>query len=303
MSVPSPFYKGKVRNLYDVSGDSMIIVASDRVSAFDVVFNEPIPEKGKILTHISSLWFQAIRKSGLQEKLGFMDQMLEDDISRFPEPYTDYEEFRGRSVLVRKCNRIDFEFVVRGYLAGSAWKEYASTGKVAGQTMPAGLSMASKLPTPIFTPATKAPEGEHDENISVERMKEILGTNLTKKLETISIEIFQYAASIMYRAGIILCDTKFEFGMLGDKICLIDEVLTPDSSRYWDVAKYKPGSNPPGFDKQYIRDHLENSGWNKEPPAPPLSSEVIESTTTLYQEIEKRIEQALSSLPTAGKSA
>ncbi len=289
MALPEPFYRGKVRDLYPVDDESMIIVASDRISAFDVVFPEPIPDKGKILTEISNMWFQSIRSSDLPEQYNFADHMISSDISDFPEPYRDYEPFAGRAVYVKKAKRVDFECVVRGYLAGSGWKEYSKSGTVCGHQLPKGLEMSSRLPEPIFTPSTKAPEGEHDENITVEKMKQILGTELTNRLETVSIELYKFAATLMSRAGIILCDTKFEFALEGDRLILIDEVLTPDSSRYWDAAQYKTGISPPGFDKQFIRDYLETTDWNKNPPPPPLPEEVIEKTGELYKTIMERI--------------
>jgi phosphoribosylaminoimidazole-succinocarboxamide synthase len=293
MKLPEPFYKGKVRDLYEADSTSMILKASDRISAFDVVFPDPIPGKGEVLTAISNAWFMALRKSGLQEKLDFTDHIISTDISEFPEPFKDHPDLAGVSVLVKKTKRIDFECVVRGYVAGSAWKEYEKTGTICGHTMPKGLEQAGKLPEPIFTPATKAPQGEHDENVSIEKMMQIAGVDLTRKLEKISIEIYNYAADILSRGGIILCDTKFEFGIDDGKIVLIDEILTPDSSRYWDAARYKAGTNPPGYDKQFIRDHVEDLGWNKKPPAPHLSEDVVSQTTELYAEIRKRIESAL----------
>jgi len=284
----TPFYRGKVRDLYDAD-PYIILVASDRLSAFDVVFHESIPDKGKILTGISCFWFNTIRKSGLHQSLNFTDHMVSSNISEFPEPYNNYQPFLDRSVLVKKTKRIDYECVVRGYLAGSGYKDYLKTGSVCGHKLPPGLALASKLPSPIFTPATKAPEGKHDENISIETMRADLG-DLAIRLEDISIAIFRFASELMLREGIILCDTKFEFGLLDGNIVLIDEVLTPDSSRYWNLKTYSTGSNPPGYDKQYVRDFLENSGWNKEPPPPMLPSEVIAKTQSLYKEIESKIQ-------------
>lgn len=296
MTIPEPFYRGKVRDLYPVDDQSMIIVATDRVSAFDVVFQEPVQGKGEILTKISDLWFQAIRNTDLPESFNFTDHIITSDVDEFPEPYKGHEPFRGRAIHVKRVKRIDFECVVRGYLAGSGWKEYEKTGTVCGHALPPELKMSSKLPVPIFTPSTKAPDGEHDENITVERMKEMLGTDLTKRLETISIELYKFAAAMMSRAGIILCDTKLEFGLDGDKLVLIDEVLTPDSSRYWDAAQYKVGISPPGYDKQYIRDYLESINWNKNPPPPRLPEEVIQNTRKLYDQIQTRVENVMQSV-------
>ena len=292
--IPEPFYRGKVRDLYSVDDASMIIVASDRISAFDVVFRETVPGKGRILNSISTRWFFALRGSGLMQQLGFSDQLLADDVSKFPEPFRNHETFRDRAIHVRRTNRIDFECVVRGYLAGSGWKDYQRTGAVCGHKLPAGLRQAERLPEPIFTPATKAQIGDHDENVSVETMRAAIGIELTDRLERISIAIYQYARERMAARGILLCDTKFEFGLSGDGIVLIDEALTPDSSRYWDAETYAIGANPPGFDKQYIRDYLEELGWNKQPPPPALPADVIARTVDLYTEIERRIELALA---------
>jgi phosphoribosylaminoimidazole-succinocarboxamide synthase len=222
-----------------------------------------------------------------------MDHLLETDLQRFPVPFSTMSELKNRSVLVQRTRRIDFECVVRGYLAGSAWKEYQSTGSLPGIQLPAGLRQSDQLPQPLFTPATKAEVGDHDENVSFERMKQDLGDDLAEKLKQVSIDIFLYASGKMAEAGILLCDTKFEFGLLDGKLVLIDEVLTPDSSRYWDASTWAPGTNPPGYDKQYVRDYVEELGWNKSPPAPHLPDSVIEKTIGLYQSIEKRIEQVL----------
>ncbi len=293
-SIPEPFYKGKVRDLYPVDDSSMILAATDRLSAFDVVFGQPVPGKGKILTGISNLWFESLQNSGLMQKLDFGSHIIETDVDRFPDPYRGREEFRGRAVHVRRCNRVDFECVVRGYLAGSGWKDYQKTGEVSGHALPSGLRQADILPEPIFTPATKAPLGEHDENVTFASMKKSLGEKLAGRLETISIEIYKYAAAKMEKSGILLCDTKFEFGQLDGKLVLIDEVLTPDSSRYWDAASYAPGQSPPGYDKQYVRDYVESIHWNKSPPAPVLPDEVINKTVDLYSIIFNKIKQTLA---------
>ncbi|MDH5654719.1 MAG: phosphoribosylaminoimidazolesuccinocarboxamide synthase [Spirochaetia bacterium] len=291
---PDPFYKGKVRDLYPVSDTSMIIVASDRISAFDVVFPDIVPDKGKILNRVSLLWFEALRKSGFEQKHGLRDHILESEISKFPDPFTNYEPFEGRSILVQKTNRIDFECVVRGYLAGSGYKEYLKTGEICGHKLPKGLKNSDRLPEPIFTPATKAPDGEHDENVSIDYMRSRIGDTLTEKLEKLSIEIFQFASELLEPEGIILCDTKFEFGLDDDgAIVLIDEILTPDSSRYWNQAYYKPGENQTGYDKQFIRDYVESLGWDKKPPAPSLPEDVIQKTIQLYGEIQEKIQKAL----------
>ncbi len=291
-SQPAPFYRGKVRDLYPVDDERMIIVASDRISAFDVIFPEPITDKGKILTEVSNLWFQALRREGLAEKLNFTDQLIAGARSEFPEPYNgaDWSELDGRSVLVRKVKRIDYECVVRGYLAGSGWKDYQRTGSVCGHDLPAGLRSAEKLPEPIFTPATKAPLGEHDENVDLDHMRKDLGAELAERLRDISLAVYKFAAAKMEAAGLILCDTKFEFG-LDDQggIVLIDEILTPDSSRYWDAAGYAPGEQPSMYDKQNIRDYLESTDWDKSPPPPALPDQVVDKTIARYRELRDRL--------------
>ncbi len=294
--LPEPFYRGKVRDLYTVDAERMIITASDRISAFDVVFGEAIPGKGRILNSISTAWFHALRDSGLMQELGFGDQLLAAKAAEFPEPFRSHPDLVDRSVLVKRTERIDFECVVRGYLAGSGWKDYRQNGAVCGHALPAGLRQAEQLPQPIFTPATKAKLGDHDENVSVETMRAAVGAELTDKLERISIAIYEFARDRMAAQGILLCDTKFEFGLLGpeNEIILIDEALTPDSSRYWNADSYSVGGSPPGFDKQYIRDYLETLDWNKQPPAPALPAAGIEQTIALYSEIEGRIERALA---------
>ncbi len=300
-AIPEAFYRGKVRDLYAVDDASMIIVASDRISAFDVVFDESIPDKGRVLNAISSDWFRALRSSGLMQSLSFSDQLLSDDVSQFPEPFRNHEAFRGRAVHVRRTQRVDFECVVRGYLAGSGWKDYQKTGAICGHGLPPGLRQAEQLPRPIFTPATKAELGDHDENVTVETMRTAIGAELTDRLERISLAIYEYARELMAAEDILLCDTKFEFGLIDDEIVLIDEALTPDSSRYWDARAYSIGGSPPGFDKQYIRDYLETLNWNKQPPAPKLPPEVIERTIGLYREIEDRIGRALANPPKASE--
>ncbi|MCB1138927.1 MAG: phosphoribosylaminoimidazolesuccinocarboxamide synthase [Leptospiraceae bacterium] len=286
-----PSYRGKVRDLYDL-GEHMVLVSTDRLSAFDVVFPDPIPDKGIILNQVSSLWFQWLRKSGLQQNLDFKDHWITADLNEMPAPFCNEPALRGRSSLVKKTLRIDFECVVRGYIAGSGWKDYQSTGAICGIELPENLRLGDRLEEPIFTPATKAEVGDHDENIGFAVMEKSLGS-LAHRLKDISLELFNSASQIMESQGILLCDTKFEFGLLDDEIYLIDEILTPDSSRYWDAALYEPGQNQAGFDKQYIRDYVEKLGWNKQPPAPSLPPEVIQKTVELYREIQQRIQKAL----------
>lgn len=292
--LPEPFYRGKVRDLYAVDNERMIIAASDRISAFDVVFGETIAGKGRILNSISTAWFQALRRSGLMQQLNFGDQLLAADAGDFPGPFRSHPALLDRSIMVKRTERVDFECVVRGYLAGSGWKDYQKTGAVCGHALPAGLRQSEQLPQPIFTPATKAELGDHDENVSVETMRTAIGSQLTDRLERISIAIYEFARDRMATQGILLCDTKFEFGLIDGEIILIDEALTPDSSRYWNAESYAIGGSPPGFDKQYIRDYLETLDWNKQPPAPALPDEVIRQTIELYSEIEGRISRALA---------
>ncbi|MCB1174975.1 MAG: phosphoribosylaminoimidazolesuccinocarboxamide synthase [Leptospiraceae bacterium] len=294
--LPPADYTGKVRNLYFLDEQTMLIQATDRVSAFDVVFPEKITGKGKTLNHISGLWFNEIEKCGLQNKYSFYNHLLTTQRAEFPAPFNDFSELEGCSALVRRTKRIDFECVVRGYLTGSGWKDYQQSGSICGIKLPAGLQNASQLPEPIFTPATKAAIGDHDQNVSFASMQSALGMELADRLKTISIAIYKHAAKKMLGAGIILCDTKFEFGILDDKVYLIDEVLTPDSSRYWKSTDYREGTTPPGYDKQFIRDYAESTGWNKTAPAPNLPQSVIEKTQALYREIESQIENLLTAV-------
>jgi phosphoribosylaminoimidazole-succinocarboxamide synthase len=268
-------YTGKVREIFDL-GDELIIVATDRISAFDVVFTEGIPEKGKILTEISNHWFSLI---------DFIpNHIIETDCSRFPEPFNTEPLLSGRSVLVKKAERVDVECIVRGYLAGSGYKDYKKSGKISGHTLPDGLQIAQELPEPIFTPSTKADVG-HDENITRKEMVDAIGAELSRTIEELSLKIYTFAHDLMRERGIILADTKFEFGIRDGAVILIDEALTPDSSRYWPMGSYEIGQSPPSFDKQYVRDFLETSDWDKTPPAPPLPDEIIQGTLNRYREI------------------
>ena len=275
------FARGKVRDIYDL-GDKLLLVTSDRISAFDVVMNEPIPGKGIVLTTISAFWFEAT--AGL-----LPNHYLSIDPADFPSelrPYSDMLE--GRAMLVKRAQRVDIECVVRGYLAGSAWSEYSNDGRVAGVTLPKGLRESDKLETPIFTPATKSDSG-HDINISIEEMKRLAGAELTDTLVRKSIDLYNFAEERARSRGIILADTKFEFGLRDGQVILIDELFTPDSSRFWPASEYAPGGPQPSFDKQYLRDYLVSAGWNKEPPPPTLPSEVISKTAEKYREAFVRI--------------
>ena len=274
--------RGKVRDLYDL-GEQLLIISTDRISAFDVVLPNGIPYKGQILNGLSEFWFD-YTKSIVD------NHIITTDVSQYPDVLqTDAEVLKGRSMLVRKANRIDIECVVRGYIAGSAWSEYKQDGTVCGEKLPAGLTESERLPEPIFTPATKAKQGEHDENISIAEMEEAIGKALSDKIIQTSFALFEAASEHAEKAGIILCDTKFEFGQIDGQLILIDEVFTPDSSRFWLKDAYQPGSSPPSFDKQYVRDYLSDIGWDKEPPAPELPAEVIRQTSEKYLEAYRLI--------------
>ena len=268
--------RGKVRDIY-VTDDALVLVATDRISAFDSVLSPGIPGRGEILTRLSTFWFRRFADR-------VPNHLLATDLADFPEPYKYHPELAGRSVLVRKLEPIPVECVARGYLVGSGWKEYQADGTVCGIRLPAGLTESAALAEPIFTPATKATDG-HDENISFERMVEIVGEETAKNLRDLTLELYRAAAGYALERGIIIADTKFEFGFDGEgRIVWMDEALTPDSSRFWPAADYEPGQSQASFDKQYVRDWLEKSGWDKEPPAPTLPPEVVEGTLSRYRE-------------------
>ena len=269
-----PVRRGKVRDIYDL-GDALLIVATDRISAFDWVLPSGIPDKGRVLTQLSLHWF---------ERLNTEHHLVTTDVKRMPLPAgVDSEPLEGRSMLVRKTEVVPIECVVRGYLSGSGWKEYSKQGTVCGLKLPAGLSESDRLPEPIFTPSTKAETG-HDENISFEQMVEEVGTEVAEELRQRSLAIYQQGAAEALEKGIIIADTKFEFGRLGDELILIDEVLTPDSSRFWPADAYQPGRGQPSFDKQFVRDWLVESGWDKNSPPPELPADVIARTREKYIE-------------------
>ncbi len=270
-----PDYSGKVREIFDL-GDRLIIVATDRISAFDVIFNEGIPEKGKILTEISNIWFSV---------LDFVkNHIIETDIKKFPDPFSNAEGLKGRSILVKKAKRIDVECIARGYLAGSGYKDYLSTGMISGHKLPPGLKLAEELPEPIFTPSTKAEVG-HDENITRDDVRNTIGAELASKIEDLSLTIYDFAHKKMKEKGIILSDTKFEFGLVDGEVILIDEALTPDSSRFWPTSSYIVGESPKSFDKQFVRDFLETTDWDKKPPPPKLPDHIIMGTRDKYMEM------------------
>ena len=277
--------RGKVRDNYAVGEDRLLMVASDRLSAFDVIMGEPIPGKGALLTQMALFWF---------DKLGSLcPNHLTGEAPESVVSAADLPQVRGRSMLVKRLKPIPVEAVVRGYLAGSGWKEYQESQSVCGVQLPAGLKNASKLPEPIFTPAAKAEMGEHDENIDFDQVVKIVGPELAAQIRTLSIAIYQAAAEIALIKGIIIADSKFEVGLdENGTLTLMDEVLTPDSSRFWPAESYVEGSNPPSFDKQFVRDWLETQAWDKTPPAPRLPAEVIAKTAAKYQEAWQRLTAA-----------
>jgi phosphoribosylaminoimidazole-succinocarboxamide synthase len=282
-----PVRRGKVRDVYDL-GDRLLLVASDRISAFDWVMPNGIPDKGRVLTQISAFWFQ---------KISGPNHVLSMDVDSVDLPDgVDRESLRGRTMLVRKTEVVPIECVVRGYLSGSGWKEYRRDGTVCGIKLPSGLRESDKLPEPIFTPATKAESG-HDENISFEQMCAAVGTATAEELRSRSLDVYRRGAEYALTRGIIIADTKFEWGRTADGIILIDEVLTPDSSRFWPVDRYQPGSAPPSFDKQFVRDWLETTGWDKNSAPPALPDDVVSRTRAKYIEAYEQ----LTELPFAWK--
>jgi len=273
--------RGKVRDMYDL-GDRLLMVSTDRISAFDYVLPNGIPDKGRVLTGLSLFWFDVLRRI-------VPNHLVTADVDEYPPELHQYAVMlRGRSMLVRRAEMFPVECVVRGYLAGSGHKEYVETGSVCGIRLPAGLKMADRLPELIFTPATKAATG-HDVNISFEQFSKIIGDVHARRLRELSLAIFRRATEVAEAAGIIIADTKFEFGIAGGEIILCDEVLTPDSSRFWDKAAYSPGRSPASFDKQFVRDYLESIRWNKKPPVPKLPEEIVQGTRAKYLEIYKRL--------------
>jgi phosphoribosylaminoimidazole-succinocarboxamide synthase len=273
-------HRGKVRETYEVDDRHLLLVATDRLSAFDVVFDQPIPDKGAVLTRLSAWWFEQLADLG-------RSHFVSADPDRLPAPART-AELAPRSMLVRRAQRVDAECVVRGYLAGSGWAEYQRIGEVCGHVLPAGLREADRLPEPIFTPSTKAEVG-HDENISRAQLADLVGAELAGQLEERSIALYLAGARRAEAVGLILADTKFELGWIDGELAVIDEVLTPDSSRFWDAERYAPGQSPPSFDKQFVRDFVAASGWNKEPPAPVLPDDVIRGTRDRYVAAYERL--------------
>src|SRR5213594_4971629 len=275
----TPAVRGKVRDIYNLD-DKLLIVATDRLSAFDIILPTPIPDKGRVLTQLSLFWFNLLRDIISNHVLSATD---------FPPPFDKFnDELTGRSMVVRKAQPLPIECVVRGYVSGSGWKDYRVTGKICGIPLPTGLRESDRLPEPIFSPATKAVSG-HDENISFEQMAKLVGPELSRELRDLSLKIYNKAADYARRRGIIIADTKFEFGRTPQGITLADEVLTPDSSRFWPADKYQPGRSQESFDKQYVRNYLEEIGWNKQPPAPALPAEVARKTSEKYLEAYHRL--------------
>jgi phosphoribosylaminoimidazole-succinocarboxamide synthase len=274
-----PFlHRGKVRDIYAVGDDKLLIVQTDRLSAFDVILPDPIPGKGEVLTTVSNFWFNKLAHIIPNHLTGIApESVVKTDAER--------EQVRGRAFVVKKLKPLPIEAIVRGYLVGSGWKDYQKTGKVCGILLPKGLREAEKLPTPLFTPSTKAAVGEHDENISLDRAVELLGEGFAMQVHHATLRLYEEASAYAATKGIIIADTKFEFGLDGaGKVYLIDEALTPDSSRFWPADQYHVGSNPPSFDKQFVRDWLESSGWNKRDPAPRIPQDILQKTAAKYRE-------------------
>jgi phosphoribosylaminoimidazole-succinocarboxamide synthase len=274
-------HRGKVRDLYEVDADHLLIVQTDRLSAFDVILPNPIPGKGEVLTAVSNFWFK---------KLGGVipNHLSGIDPESVVKTDADRAQVRGRSFVTKKLKPLPIEAIVRGYLVGSGWKDYKKTGAVCGIQLPAGLQEAQKLPQPLFTPSTKAAVGDHDENISFDEAKKLLGAEMAEKVKNATLALYSQAADYALTRGIIIADTKFEFGTdAAGTLYLIDEALTPDSSRFWPADQYKVGSNPPSFDKQFVRDWLESAGWDKQPPAPQVPTDVLQKTADKYREAQR----------------
>ena len=274
--------RGKVRDIYDL-GDRLLIVATDRISAFDVVMPNPIPDKGRVLTQLSKFWFDLTKEI-------VPNHIISTEVEDFPEGCRPYRELlKGRSMLVVKADPLPVECVVRGYLSGSGWEEYKKTGEICGIPLPKGLVESSRLEEPIFTPATKAEMGMHDENIVFEKVEKIVGKEMAQRLKSLAVAVYKMARDFAEKRGILIADTKMEFGMKEGKLLLIDELLTPDSSRFWPKDEYLPGGSQKSFDKQFLRDYLLSIRWNKTPPAPPLPEEIIQKTREKYLEAYERL--------------
>ncbi len=274
--------RGKVRDIYDL-GETLLIVTTDRISAFDVIMNEPVPDKGYVLTQISAFWFRQMEDI-------IPNHIISTDVRDFPAECRKYADvLEGRSMLVKKAKPLPAECIVRGYLSGSGWKDYKASGAICGIKLPAGLVESDRLPEPIFTPSTKAELGTHDENISFEQTVELVGAETAAKIRDVTIAIYKKARDIADAKGIIIADTKFEYGIYNGELIIIDECMTPDSSRFWPKDTYKPGGPQPSFDKQFLRDYLETLDWNKTAPAPPLPEEIVRKTAEKYMEALVRL--------------
>ncbi len=274
--------RGKVRDLYEVEGN-LLIVATDRLSAFDVILPTPIPGKGVVLTQMSLFWFK---------RLGDIipNHIITADVDQYPTSCRKYrDQLAGRSMLVKKCSPLPVECIVRGYISGSGWKDYRASGSISGISLPSGLVESDRLPEPIFTPSTKAAAGEHDENISFDRMADLIGREMAEKVRDVSLTLYSKAADYALERGVIIADTKFELGLADGDLILIDEVLTPDSSRFWPAEDYSPGRAQPSFDKQFVRDYLESISWDKTPPGPELPDSIVEKTVKRYREALSRL--------------
>jgi len=276
-------HRGKVRDVYALSEHLMLIVTTDRLSAFDVVLPDPIPDKGRTLNTLSNFWFARLAHIIPNHLTGIA-------VERYVTDAQQQRMLKDRAVVVRRLRALPVEAVVRGYLIGSGWKDYSATGSVCGIALPRGLRLADRLPQPIFTPASKAPAGAHDENVSFAQIEKVIGTDIARQMRDTALALYRDAAQYALTRGIIIADTKFEFGLDdAGRLILIDEALTPDSSRFWPVASYRPGENPPSFDKQYVRDYLETLNWDKRPPAPRLPESVIQATSERYREALRRL--------------
>jgi phosphoribosylaminoimidazole-succinocarboxamide synthase len=278
-------HRGKVRDMYEIPGheDKLLMIATDRISAYDVVMDDPIADKGKMLTQISLFWFDLLADI-------VPNHLISADVDQYPEVCHQYrDQLEGRSMLVRRTKVMPIECIVRGYLSGSFWSAYKKDTTVCGVALPEGMQESDKFPQPLFTPSTKAEQGLHDENISVAQMEEIVGKEVADKMADISIRLYEKASEYARSKGIIIADTKFEIGMIDGELILIDEVLTPDSSRFWPMDEYTPGQGQPSFDKQFLRDYLSSLDWDKQPPPPPLPAEIVEKTAARYKEAQERL--------------
>lgn len=278
-------HRGKVRDMYEIPGheDKLLMIATDRISAYDVVMDDPIIDKGKVLTQISLFWFDLLADI-------VPNHQISADVDQYPEVCHQYrDQLEGRSMLVRRTKVMPIECIVRGYISGSFWSAYKKNTTVCGFALPEGMQESDKFPQPLFTPSTKAEQGLHDENISVAQMEEIIGKDVADKMADISIRLYEKASEYARSKGIIIADTKFELGMVDGELILIDEVLTPDSSRFWPMDEYKPGQGQPSFDKQFLRDYLSSLDWGKQPPPPPLPAEITEKTAARYKEAQERL--------------